>query len=320
MFGLCSVTWLLLSEYLFFKKQSDRFLELQEDYRTYILAVNKILQDYNKTKEELDILKSVEVMGVSREKKKEIDVVGLGFYFFEFEAGACIYSSDDIPADDSLLLVNRDLDYLRDVALQYLKHLGDQSLLSRVNFDDWCHYTDYALADKHVVVLPAKKKKDKPRRNKKVASYRGLSRVAPKRKNGDVSFSWPIERSNFWLSSLFGSRKKPNGTWGFHYGLDMAALRGTHVCAVGDGLVTEARFSQGYGNTVVITHSRKYRTRYAHLDKIVVKIGQKVKNRELIGVVGSTGLVWKSRGRDPSHLHFEVHSFGKQVNPLSFLV
>ncbi|MCK5633129.1 M23 family metallopeptidase, partial [bacterium] len=140
-----------------------------------------------------------------------------------------------------------------------------------------------------------------------------------KNKKMEIDFSWPIKRSEFWISSLFGSRKKPNGIWGFHYGIDMAAMRGTPVKAACPGIIVEARFSSGYGNTIVIAHGRKYRTRYAHLNKILVRVGQKVKQQQLIGKVGRTGLVWKSQGRDPSHLHFEVHAFGKKVNPMKIL-
>jgi len=67
---MCGATSLLVSEYLFFKRQSDRLLVLQDDYRTYIAAVNKILQDYNKTKERLDILKADSFSAQSRKKKK----------------------------------------------------------------------------------------------------------------------------------------------------------------------------------------------------------------------------------------------------------
>jgi len=312
---------MLFSEYRFFKRQSDRLLELQSDYRTYIMAVNKVLHDYNKTKEKLDILKSAENCGPAKEKKKEIDVVGLGFYAYEFPKDVHIFSSDDFSYDDtrdSLLLINRDPDYLRDCADTYFKKTGRRSLFSLVHIDNWCDYTQYALS-KGAPRKPITKRIAKKKRNRKVASYRGPRTAVGKNKNRDIALSWPLNRSNFWMSSLFGPRKKPNGSWGFHYGLDMAAMRGTPVCAASSGIVTEARYSRGYGNTVIITHNRKYRTRYAHLDKILVKVGQKVKSNQLIGKVGRTGLVWKSRGRDPSHLHFEVHAFGKQVNPLKFL-
>jgi murein DD-endopeptidase MepM/ murein hydrolase activator NlpD len=133
-------------------------------------------------------------------------------------------------------------------------------------------------------------------------------------------FSWPIDRSRFWLSSFFGPRRKKNGTMGFHYGIDMAALKGTSVMAAAPGTVVEARYDAGYGNTIVLAHNGKYKTRYAHLDSIFVKVGQRVQRGSLIGTVGNTGYVRSAFGKDPSHLHFELYMFGKKVNPMHFLV
>lgn len=136
----------------------------------------------------------------------------------------------------------------------------------------------------------------------------------------DPIFIWPVKRVNCYLSSRFGPRKKPNGSWEFHTGLDLAACRGEPVKAAGSGRVIEAQFAPGYGNTVVIEHGAKFKTRYAHLDKILAKRGQDILQGEIIGKVGSTGCVRASkRGGDPSHLHFEVYVNGKQVNPLYYL-
>lgn len=135
----------------------------------------------------------------------------------------------------------------------------------------------------------------------------------------DFICSWPIEKGKFWLSSFFGPRRKPNKSWGYHYGIDMAALKGTPVQAAAAGKVVEAGYSAGYGKTIVIEHSTKYRTRYAHLDKIRVKKNQMVKPLQLIGNVGATGYIRK-KGNDGSHLHFEVIQNNKQVNPLDSLV
>src|ERR1051325_11399402 len=84
----------------------------------------------------------------------------------------------------------------------------------------------------------------------------------------DITFAWPIDRSQFWLSSPYGPRRNPNRTRGFHWGIDMAAIKGTTVSAVASGTVVEAGFNKGYGNTIVIKHNDKYRTRYAHLHRI----------------------------------------------------
>jgi len=287
-----------------------------------MLAVNKVLHDYNKTKEKLDILAAAQLDVKPVKKKKEVEFVGAGFYAYEFPLTAQVFCSEDNIGDeeqDFLLLINRDQNYLRDAAASFFKKNNLEFLYQQVQLDHWCDYTQYALCKGTPRKPLPKKQKTKRKRNKKVASYRTARTRVDKSGPKDISLSWPINKDNFWMSSLFGSRKKPNGSWGFHYGLDMAAMRGTKIHAAASGIVTEARYSKGYGNTIVITHNRKYRTRYAHLDRILVKVGQKVKNRQLIGKVGRTGLVWRSRGRDPSHLHFEVHAFGKQVNPLKYL-
>ncbi|MBA3751282.1 M23 family metallopeptidase [Candidatus Dependentiae bacterium] len=133
-------------------------------------------------------------------------------------------------------------------------------------------------------------------------------------------FIWPIKLSEFWVSSFFGPRKKPNGIWGFHSGLDLAATRGTLVHAAGEGIVTEATHMPGYGNYILIVHNEEYKTRYAHLDRILVKRGQKVLSGDVIGKVGATGTVRKTRkSGSGSHLHFEIYQEAKRINPLFYL-
>jgi len=104
----------------------------------------------------------------------------------------------------------------------------------------------------------------------------------------------------------------------FHYGLDMAALKGTPVKAAANGKVVEAGNGNGYGNTILLLHNKFFKTRYAHLNRIRVKSGQNVKRGQIIGTVGATGNV-RANGTDASHLHFEVHYKNKQVNPLYYL-
>ncbi len=95
-----------------------------------------------------------------------------------------------------------------------------------------------------------------------------------------------------------------------HHGVDYAAPYGTKVRSVGDGKVIFAGWRGGYGKTVIIRHGKGYITTYAHLSRIYVKKGQNVKQGQIIGAVGSTGL---STG---PHLHFEVRRHGRLLNPL----
>ena len=135
--------------------------------------------------------------------------------------------------------------------------------------------------------------------------------------NRKATFSWPLDKKSFWISSFFGPRKLGRSVR-MHSGIDLAALKGTPVRAAAGGKVIEANYVSGYGNTIVMLHNRKYKTRYAHLDEIFVKVGQVIKRGQKIGAVGDTGFV-QAEGGNASHLHFEVYAFDRQVNPILFL-
>ena len=97
-----------------------------------------------------------------------------------------------------------------------------------------------------------------------------------------------------------------------HYGVDYAAPAGTPVMSIGDGVVTSVKYEGAGGNTVRITHNSVYKTAYLHLSKYAkgLKVGQRVRQGEVIGYVGSTG-----RSTGP-HLDFRVWKNGSPVNPL----
>ena len=113
------------------------------------------------------------------------------------------------------------------------------------------------------------------------------------------------------LSSSYGKRKHPIlGYTKMHTGTDFAAPKGTPIMASGDGKVTKAGWCGGGGNCVKIKHNSTYQTVYAHMSKFGkgIKKGKKVKQGQIIGYVGSTGL---STG---PHLHYEVIENGKKIN------
>ena len=113
------------------------------------------------------------------------------------------------------------------------------------------------------------------------------------------------------LSSSFGKRKHPIlGYNKMHTGTDFAAPMGTPIMASGDGKVTKAGWCGGGGNCVKIKHNTTYQTVYAHMSKFGrgIKKGVRVKQGQIIGYVGSTGL---STG---PHLHYEVIENGKKIN------
>lgn len=115
-------------------------------------------------------------------------------------------------------------------------------------------------------------------------------------------------RQNFRYTSGFGRR------WGrMHEGIDMAGPVGTPIHATGDGVVTFAGRNGAYGNLIKIQHELGTETRYAHLNRIGVKVGQRVSQGERIGDMGNTG-----RSTGP-HLHYEVRMNGRAVDPMSFI-
>lgn len=116
------------------------------------------------------------------------------------------------------------------------------------------------------------------------------------------------------ISSRFGVRKDPLlGTPAFHSGMDFRAPSGAPVRATASGKVVKAGWTGGYGRMVEIDHGNGLKTRYAHMSKILVKKGQRVSVRKIIGKIGSSG-----RSTGP-HLHYEIRRHGRTVNPVRFL-
>lgn len=120
---------------------------------------------------------------------------------------------------------------------------------------------------------------------------------------------WPVDPTVASVSSAFGSRR--GGSW--HQGVDLSAPKGTPVRATAAGKVVVAERSGSYGRTVVIDHGNGTRTRYAHLRRIDVEKGEKVKAGDLLGKVGESG------NASGSHLHYEVVINGSPVDPRPFM-
>ena len=116
------------------------------------------------------------------------------------------------------------------------------------------------------------------------------------------------------LSSNFGRRSAPKrGASTYHKGIDWATPTGTAVMASSAGTVTRAGWGSGYGYVVYINHEDGRQTRYGHLSKVLVSVGQKVKQGQKIALSGNTGV---STG---PHIHFELLINGTPVNPLNYL-
>lgn len=124
-------------------------------------------------------------------------------------------------------------------------------------------------------------------------------------------YVWPVHGR---LTSYFGPRNLGMGTSSFHRGIDVAAPWGTPVVAARSGTVTFAGWSnQGYGNLIKLRHAGHDETWYGHFSSLAVSVGQYVKQGQVIGYVGSTGI---STG---PHVHFELYEAGRAVDPLSML-
>ncbi|MGV6847201.1 MAG: DUF5930 domain-containing protein [Marinibacterium sp.] len=135
--------------------------------------------------------------------------------------------------------------------------------------------------------------------------YRIAARKAP--------FASPVKAA-FRFTSGFGFRRDPKtGGKRMHKGVDFAAATGTPIYSTAEGVVVHAGWQSGYGRLVEIRHDYGLETRYAHLSKIRVKVGQRVSRGDRIGDMGASGRV------TGVHLHYEVRVNGKAVNPMTYI-
>lgn len=280
--ALVFLSGLLFFEYKKIKKTTQRCIALKNDYRLYTATLRKLIQEQEAYKDE-------------QIKKKKIDDI-----------------AQDNP--DALLvnLVNRDPDYLHTHALVFAKKYNlVQAVDTMFAVGSWDDLPSVKL-------FPGKQKKQRKSYISGIPSYIKRCSFEDRKNYQDMHFIWPLEKKSFWFSSPYGPRKLRNAQWKFHYGVDLAALRGTPIKAAAGGVVIQSEWHKGYGNCITIVHNKKYKTRYAHLDRRYVYVGQKIKQGSIIGVVGATGFV-KKAGKDASHLHFEVYAFGRHINPMLVL-
>lgn len=123
-----------------------------------------------------------------------------------------------------------------------------------------------------------------------------------------------LPKKGVYVLSPYGYRVHPiTKRWTMHRGIDIAAPIGTHVYAISSGEVIMARKNGSAGNEIRIKHGNGIESRYLHIDKRTVKVGDKVRAGQLIGTVGDTGRV------TGPHLHFELRIGGKSVNPTKLI-
>ncbi|MCG8469505.1 MAG: M23 family metallopeptidase [Gemmatimonadetes bacterium] len=127
---------------------------------------------------------------------------------------------------------------------------------------------------------------------------------------------WPVASEDSWLSSGF-SYNRLHPLLGYrrpHPGVDISANLGTPVVAAGAGRVTFAASRAGYGKMVVIDHGDGYESRYAHLGRVSVRVGQRVSRGEQLGDVGRSGLT------TGPNLHYEIRIDDRPVNPYNYFL
>lgn len=118
-----------------------------------------------------------------------------------------------------------------------------------------------------------------------------------------------------WVTSGFGFRTNPfTGLTQMHEGIDISNRVGTPVIATGDGIISDIGNDWAHGKILAISHGFGMITRYSHLNKVLVRVGQKVKRGDKIAEVGMSG---KTTG---PHLHYEVRLNGIPVNPMRYIL
>ncbi len=147
---------------------------------------------------------------------------------------------------------------------------------------------------------------------KEEVTYQAVPKIVERGTKIPPTYIKPISGGR--LSSGFGARSRPTkGASTFHKGIDWATPVGTAVMASSAGTVAKAGWGSGYGYVVYINHADGRQTRYGHLSKVLVSVGQTVSQGQKIALSGNTGV---SSG---PHVHFEILIGGSQVNPLKYL-
>lgn len=125
-----------------------------------------------------------------------------------------------------------------------------------------------------------------------------------------LPLQWPV-KGKYRISSHYGYRNHPlTGTKKFHSGVDIAVELATPVYAAGSGTVIYAGRKGGYGRCIIIQHKFGFTTVYGHLSAYYTAVGREIKQGQVIGFVGSTGI---STG---NHLHFEIRKNNIAINPI----
>ncbi len=223
------------------------------------------------------------------------------------------YQSKDIPLLPHPLHVNRKIAI---VPINYRESLGDKKLIITYKNGSKTlplHVSDGRYSFETISVAASKVKPDKKQRELISKEYKEAMRIY--HRFTPISyinkpFTYPL---NSKITSAFGTARMFNGSLkSFHSGTDFRAKKGTPVYATNSGVVAIAKRRYYAGNSVVIDHGEGIYSCYYHLSKLHVKVGDRVKQGDFLGLSGATGRV------NGPHLHYAMMVQGVQVNPLQF--
>lgn len=211
---------------------------------------------------------------------------------------------------------------LRDIQIEKVaaqQELIDAMMYDKDVFDQ--QYQEMLAASEYIQQLIVERDAAEKLRREKAESRKQKKTPTRTNKNPDddeeidlSAFSEMISPVDGEITSEFGWRTHPIfGDRIFHSGIDIAAEYGTPIVAAKDGVVTNAGWISGYGNTVIIDHGSGISSLYGHNQSLAVSVGDEVKQGETISFCGSTG---NSTG---PHCHFEVRQDGEPVSPWDFL-
>ena len=150
-----------------------------------------------------------------------------------------------------------------------------------------------------------------------VSSLENIGLVLSSQKDllSDIPTIWPLQGVRGWVTQVFGPSIHPFGKyWYLHRGIDLAFGYGVPIMATANGKVVKKEYdANGFGYYIDIQHNYGFKTRYAHMQRQLVDVGQTVSQREVIGTMGNSGM---STG---PHLHYEVMIGTQLVDPIKFL-
>ncbi len=202
------------------------------------------------------------------------------------------------------------------IPINYRSSIGDKNLT--VIYENGStslalHVSKYDYPFERITVSPSKVKPNKKQKERTSREYNEAMKIyrtiTPKR-YWNKPFAYPIHSK---ITSDFGTARMLNNSLkSFHSGTDFRAKIGTPIYATNDGIVVIAKNRYYAGNSVVIDHGEGIYSCYYHLSTLHVKLGDKVKQGEKLGLSGATGRV------SGPHLHYAMMVQGVQVNPLQF--